>query len=118
VKINNNPVVITFNYNSWHQRWPELQLQLEKKEINILLLQEVRTAKSKIHQLKFNQNQLEKIGYSTYFSLENKAHGGIAIIIKKHFKHSISLISPRIMTCETKDFAFINTYGYSNFETH
>jgi hypothetical protein len=71
VKINNNPVVITFNCNSWHQRWPELQLQLQKKEIEVLLVQEVRTAKDKIHQLNFHKQQLLKLGYSLHFSLEN-----------------------------------------------
>jgi exonuclease III len=118
VRINNNPVVLTFNCNSWQQRWPELHLQLQQKEINILLLQEVCTAKNKIYQLYFHQQLLSKLGYATYFSLEDKSHGGVAIIIRKCYKHTISLISTRIISYETKDFAFINTYEYSNFESH
>jgi hypothetical protein len=42
----------------------------------------------------------------------------VAIIIRKCNKHTISIISTRIISYETKDFAFINTYRYSNFESH
>jgi hypothetical protein len=33
-------------------------------------------------------------------------------------KNNMSLLFTRIMSCETKDFAFINIYEYSNFESH